>query len=206
MIAGCFGAGFPLSLSAALVSAFLQENPNHPPARFCLIVDLAPYRHGPTSGLGWFHLYVMARINLSRGENSLTASLDADATLIVADRHFVLSGRKGRPRLGRMVGEGVDPHGPEALGKMFDLERGKSPEFVSLAEELGWPLPSEADLDAGKVFHPKLVAAEIEFQTAVKNAVGLVSVNLSLSIRRAFDRFYELRKANGGPLWSEAVQ
>ena len=94
-----------------------------------------------------------------------------------------------------MIQPGIDPEGPFALGRMRNLQRGKTPEFVGFWEELNWPSPDSA----------LAVESEIEFQAAVGNALGVVVVNLSLSIRRAFDQVYEMRKAKGGPLWPKVA-
>ena len=193
MIAGCYGAGFPLSLSAALVAAFLLENPNHPAARFCRLDSFQP----DVSRLGqlWFQRHVEFRELLKNPGSDLTSGHDQDATLVVADRQFVLSGTRGKPRLRSMEGPGVDPNGPFPLGRMVDFHRGKEPTFVEFTDEPFFRRVSEAELEAGIVVAPEVVEGQIRYQSTVWNALGVTTVNLSLSIRCAFDRVYELRKA-----------
>lgn len=190
MIAGCMGAGYSLTLAAALVAAFLQENTNHPPARFSGLDwwDGTISRQGTT----WFHRYVILR---QRTGDALTDSHDQDATLWIADRLHVLSGTRGVPRIDRLVSAGIDPKGPFALGKMAELKRGGDPTLTPWLEALGYPMPDG----------PEAVQEEIAYQAALRGAVGVASINLSLSIRRAFARVVELRQADGGPLWQEAA-
>lgn len=189
MISGCMGAGYPLRLSAALVTAFLSDNPNHPAARWCYLDHLKSsitYK-----GESWFHRHVILRQERANDLCDLTAAHDQDRVLVVADREFVLTGTKGKPRLSMLVGQGVDPLGPFALGRMRHLKRGEEPVFTPLLEEVNFALSDS----------PERTAAEIAYQGAARGAVALSTVNMSLSIRKAFQRVYELRLAKGGPLW-----
>lgn len=188
MIAGCMGAGYSLTLAAALVAAFLQEDPNHPPARFCGL----DWRDGTirTQGTSWFHRYVILR---QRTGDAMTEAHDQDRTLWVADRQFVLSGTRGTPKLDTLVGPGIDPKGPFALGMMAGLARGGEPTFTPWLEALGWPAPDS----------PEAVQAERDYQAAMRTAVAVASVNLSLAIRRAFASVMEQRRDRCGPNWMD---
>lgn len=198
MIAGCMGSGYPLSLSAELVTAFLDENPNHPAARFCMVDHFHPAI--AVQGLSWFQRHVLLRQRRTNQPLGLSASHDQDCTLVVADREFVLAGTKGKPRLPHMPEPGLDENGPLPLGRMHGLVRGGEPYFLSFFEEY---VTFEADANGDIKPSTSTNAARVAFQQAAKDAVALVTVNLSLSIRRAFERVYELRKAKGGPLWAE---
>lgn len=193
MISGCMKAGYPLSLSASLVDAFLSENPNHTSARFC---SVDKFDHTVSlSGESWFH-----RHTLLRESHELTSPHDEDGTLIIADREYVLTHSKGKPKIPMLANDGVDPYGPQPLGRMLDLVRGADTRFFPFAEEfVGW----SKDSDGQQILSVATVQAEIAFQRAAKDAIALVTVNLSLAIRRAFDAVYVARKAKGGPLWAE---
>lgn len=189
MIAGVMGAGYSLSLAPALVTAFLSEHPGHPAARFCGIDHMT---RSPISreGTSWLHRYVILR---RRTGDRLAEAHDADNMLFVADRELVLSGTRGAPRLPRLVAPGIDPAGPFALGRMEGLHRGGEPTFTPWPQPLGWPDPAA----------PEAVAEEIRYQDALRGAVAVATVNLSLAIRRAFARVMDARLSDGGPLWPQ---
>jgi len=192
MISGCAQAGYSLTLGAQLIGAVRAENPNHPASRFCQLDEIAPRDHNRT----WFHQF--ANLRDSRPELALDVAQAQDSALYVADRTFVLTGRIGAPRLRTLVPEGADAGGPQPLGRMKDLVRGGDAQFESFAEtQLTWDEGSD-----GLVWESAATgAATVAFQKAVQNALALVRVNLSLSIRRAFGRVHDLRHAKGGPMW-----
>ena len=198
MIAGCAGAGYSLTLAAALTKAFLDDNRNHPAARWCF-VDYFD-RSFVFESSGWFHQYCkVAR----KAGSDMTERHDQDSVLMVADRQWVLRGTVGKPRLGMASQPGVDPYGPTPLGRMDDLKRGHDPHFTPFWEFVSGPPPKTEDEIGAHMEKYRLI--EIDFQTAARSAVALATVNMSLSIRRTFARIVALRQAKGGPFWPEGA-
>lgn len=201
MIGAVAGAGYQLVLGAALVNAFLDQHPNHPPALFCGIARFD--KRIPFRGDSWFHRYVILRRD--RAVQGLTETHDDDMLLLVADNTYVLWGARGGFRLGFAVPAPLDGRGPQPIGWLQDFKRGGEATLTTIPDRIN-PLfiPDPAD-PSELVEAPEAVAAQTEIQDAARNASALVAVNLSLAIRRAFDRVYLMRKARGGPLWPEGA-
>ncbi len=75
------------------------------------------------------------------------------------------------------------------MGRLMRDDHGNEFRFIPIYEEITF---DGAEGDA-KVY--------IEFQHAIKAALGLLRVNVSLAIRRAFDAVYDLRLEKGGPFF-----
>ena len=88
-----------------------------------------------------------------------------------------------------------DPRLPLPLGRITDWQRGGQPEFMPHADALaGVPPDAHTDFEAEQ---------RTALHRALCDACAMLTVNLSLSIRRAFAAIYAHRKATGGPLWRE---
>ncbi len=107
-------------------------------------------------------------------------ALRSDAVIEIADRRYVfLRAHKGPQTLGG--------HGGEAQGRIEGWARGTEAVFFGL-----WDVLPAAD-ELGHA--AALSALEAEFAAARENAIGLLSVNVSLAVRNAFDRVADAREA-----------
>ena len=187
MIAGVHGAGLSLYASASIVGMFLDEHSAHPPARFSFLDGSYSFGHGVQHG-EWFHvacdLRSMPEAGYMRGEPN-----DGDGVIYVADRQYVLEGKRN-PRIRSTVPDGIDPKLPHPLCRIDDITKADTDVvFVTEEFEAG---PDEDFRRAYEVYH-----------SALRRSVGLLTVNLSLAIRNAFDRIQDRREAKGGPHFRE---
>jgi hypothetical protein len=188
IIAGISSAGVPILQSAAIAYAFLQDKPNHPVGRFGH-TDQFTFRHPhrPMSGMpkSWFEAHSIMRSGNS--DYQVGQVCDTDLTILVADQTHVAEGVLVKARLKKLVPDGVNPDSPTPLGR---LERGQK-----AAETRFIPIYDQIEFDGGA----QEASAYLEYEHAVKTAIGLLRVNVSLAIRRAFDAIHELRAQKGGP-------
>jgi hypothetical protein len=183
MIAGVHSAGLPLLLACDLVNAFLEDAPNHVAGRFCNL-DGTEVGRSIRPGGDWF-----AAFEALQDSDEMTLPNDSDAMIYVADRTYVLSGKK-KSRIRMAVPAGVDGSLPSPICRVDGLQKGKEFRVV--------PAYLECDLDD----QASEIALFQSYHTAFENAVGLITVNLSLSIRLGFAAVAEMRRAKGGPFFA----
>lgn len=188
IIAAINSAGYPLLLSAPIASCFLEDKLNHPIGRFGWTDKFAKRHPHNTGGMSWFQAHCGMRFE--DVEYRPGCVLDEDSTILVADRTFVAQHSLEMPRLKFAVPKGVDGFGPMPLGRLEGMVRAKDTRFI--------PIYDEITFDGGE----NEAKHYLLYQNAVKQALGLVRVNVSLAIRRAFDNIHDLRVKKGGPMFS----
>lgn len=191
MMAGLYSGGLDLKLGGAITAAFLGNQNDHAPGRFSNL-DAFLRDHSlpqyPRQLTSWFQIHELIRQRHS-ADYEKGSVWDDDQVIIVADRRYVLEGALVMPRLPRLVLPGVNELGPFAVGEITGFAKGESPEFS--------PIEHMIDVAA----EGTIAEAEIEYQIAAQKAVGKVIANVSLAIRLAFDRVFDLRCAKGGPFF-----
>lgn len=187
IIAAIHSAGFPLLLSVPIARCFLEGKGHHPIGRFGWTDSLTNLHPHNTAGMGWFEAH--SRMRLENQEYQPGSVLDADQTILVADRTYVAEGHLVKPRIKFAVPPGVDGFGPHPLGRLVGMERSKDATFIPIYEEHAF----KGGADDAQLY--------LLYQKAVKQALGLVRVNVSLAIRRAFDMVHDLRIQKGGPFF-----
>lgn len=138
-----------------------------------------------TGGLTWLHHGLM----VCQTAYIPGKAIEEDVMITVADRTFVMTGRHNS-RLGDLLPEGVPQDWLEPLCRIEGLARGGAPRAISAAVEYG---VDEYDDATGGMDQTNSRRAFEAYNTARENAVGLVTVNMSLAIRNAFDRVHDHR-------------
>lgn len=188
IIAAINSAGFPLLLSVPISRCFLEDKERHAIGRLGWTDHLALKHPHNTDGMGWFEAH--SRMRSENTEYRSGCVLDDDALILVADKTYVAEGRLEKPRIRTAVPAGVDGFGPLPLGRLVGMEKSKNADFI--------PVYQEHVFDGGENDAPLY----LRYQRAVKEALGLVRVNASLAIRRAFDNVHDFRNQKGGPFFS----
>ena len=93
----------------------------------------------------------------------------------------------GKPRIKTAMPFGADEYGPTPLGRLIGANKASDTQFI--------PIYNEIQFDGGEGD----TLAYQEYQGAMKAALGLLRVNVSLAIRKAFDAIHDLRAQKGGP-------
>lgn len=181
-------AGFPLLQAVAVSRARFAETPDHRPAWFAMLDQFDAgkgFRPGPAELRHWLNVSELLH-NATGGYVGGTHAPE-DSILWIAEGRYVLEG-KHKPRLRPLYPPGADTDLPEPVCRIIDMKDAK-------ATVAHW---SED--------YPDVASAFAAYQEAMRRAVGVVRVNISLAIRNAFDRVHELRRTKGGPFFPEGGQ
>lgn len=127
----------------------------------------------------WFH-YGLWR----QGRRAGAAKMKSDAVIEIVERRYVFV----RPESGlKCINWAGGQDEASLIGWLEDWQRGLEPRLVHISEQL---TPDPEDRVAVALFK-KL---NTEAQSARDHAVGMLTVNISLAIRRAFDRLQVQRR------------
>ena len=129
IIAAIHSAGFPLLLSVPIAGCFLESRGHHAIGRFGWI-DHFTDTHPHNTRMGWFE--AQSRMRMENQGYLPGEVLDADQTILVADRTYVAEGHLVKPRIGFAVPPGVDKYGPHPLGRLVGMERSKDATFIPI--------------------------------------------------------------------------
>lgn len=172
--------GLPLKISCFIVDEYFRE------------IDKVPASAARTweirNGLDWrsatSHFQAHKQVSALLGREYVQRkAIKHDWVIAVADG-VVSSGFLGGSRLGRVVQEhfNVDPYDVQPLGRII-YSKGSEPRFSHVSTEI--------DIDNNS----ELMIADIDnyYQASTWDAVGMIQVNCSLTIRNAFDRIIASR-------------
>ena len=125
----------------------------------------------------WLH----GRVIESSVDYPAGAAVIGDMTIEIADHEYVLTGHHGAPGLN--VASPVSNKGLPASPDYRIVGRGSATHVVPIIEEV-----DSLDFSTDRVSAARYKSLETAYMNGRENAVSLLRVNVSLAIRKAFDR------------------
>lgn len=139
----------------------------------------------------WLHHYLMKLTKAYTPRRHMRG----DLCIEIADRQYVFLNGLRDFNIRSLNGTEVEPS-----YRIRGLERGGDAIILTIPDEVGLPY-GHPDVSA------RYAEIEAEFLAARENAVGILTVNIALAIRNAFDAVHEHRLATGAQFdWSATIK